>query len=190
MTPALDRELVELVLDSPEHSAKEHYDHFCTAHGLDMHYSTLLRALHRLKLSRKRLRGFARARDEAAARRFKAMIVSTYQPEQLFFLDETAKDPRALNRGWGWALRGKTPLDPTGFVGRGGRVSALCGFDVKGFVDWYIIDGTFNAAKFLDAFEQTVVRQSATRGSARWLTAHERLLPHALVRLSLSAASH
>jgi len=157
MTPELDRALVDLVIDTPESTAKEHYEAFCAMHNLDIHYSTICKSLHRLGFSCKRLRGYARERDERAALKFKAYIVSTFSPEQLFFLDETAKDPRAINRNFGWAMRGKTPMHSSGMIGRGRRHSALCGFDVKGFVNWYITKGTFNRTRFLDAFKATVV---------------------------------
>ena len=157
MTPELDRALVDLVIDTPESTAKEHYEAFCAMHNLDIHYSTICKSLHRLGFSCKRLRGYARERDERAALKFKAYIVSTFSPEQLFFLDETAKDPRAINRNFGWAMRGKTPMHSSGMIGRGRRHSALCGFDVKGFVNWYITKGTFNRTRFLEAFKATVV---------------------------------
>ena len=157
LTPELDRALVELVIDSPESTAKEHYESFCAAHNLDVHYSTICRALARLGYTCKTLRGYCRSRDEQAALRFKAYIVSTFSPKQLFFLDETAKDPRALNRRFGWAMRGATPIHSCGMIGRGQRHSALCGFDVKGFVNWYITTGTFNKERFLDAFKRSVV---------------------------------
>ena len=158
MTPELDRALVDLVIDTPESTAKEHYESFCAAHNLDVHYSTICRALARLGYTCKTLRGYCRSRDEQAALAFKAHIVSTFSPKQLFFLDETAKDPRALNRRFGWAMRGGTPIHSCGMIGRGQRHSALCGFDVKGFVNWYITTGTFNKERFLDAFKATVVR--------------------------------
>lgn len=37
------------------------------------------------------------------------------------------------------------------------RRSALCGFDVKGFVDWYITTGTFKRECFLEAVKTTVI---------------------------------
>ena len=157
LTPELDRALVDLVIDTPESTAKEHYESFCAAHNLDVHYSTICRALARLGYTCKTLRGYCRSRDEQAALRFKAYIVSTFSPKQLFFLDETAKDPRALNRRFGWAMRGATPIHSCGMIGRGQRHSALCGFDVKGFVNWYITTGTFNKERFLDAFKRSVV---------------------------------
>jgi transposase len=157
LTPELDRALVDLVIDTPESTAKEHYESFCAAHNLDVHYSTICRALARLGYTCKTLRGYCRSRDEQAALAFKAHIVSTFSPKQLFFLDETAKDPRALNRRFGWAMRGGTPIHSCGMIGRGQRHSALCGFDVKGFVNWYITTGTFNKERFLDAFKATVV---------------------------------
>ena len=106
-------------------------------------------------------------RSEQAARRFKRAI-QKYDAKQLFFLDETAKDPRDLNRGWGWSILGRKPLHSEGFIGRGTRRSTLAGLDVKGFVNWYTIRGTFNRSKFLEASEAMVVGLPLHAASHRW----------------------
>lgn len=156
ISPVIAQEIIDLVVDSPHCTACETYQLVCQHHGLDLHYSTFCRALHELGLSCKRLRGYAARRDAAAALAFKASLMQ-FDPEQLFFLDETAKDPRDINRRNGWALRGVTPEAPLGFKGRGKRISSLVGVDVEGFVDWYSIGGTFKRANFLRALEETVI---------------------------------
>ena len=155
--PELDRILMKMLLDEPEGTMLEAYAKFCTETGMDVHYSTVLRAAKRLGFTRGALRGFAAARDAEAALEFKAMIVSRYLPEQLMFIDETAKDPRDMNRTFGWALRGRTPMASKGMLPRGLRRSALCGLDIKGFVNWYIITGTFKKVQFLEAVRTTVL---------------------------------
>ena len=157
ITPSQANALVLLLLDTPETCIKEIYDTFCADHGLSVHYSTVLRAVHAAGFSRKFLRGFSAKRDAAAARRFKAMLVEKFEPEQLFFLDETSKDARMYNRTFGWALRGRTPLYSTGRITRGDRRSALCGMDINGFVGWYIIKGTFRREQFIEAVKRTVI---------------------------------
>ena len=113
MTPERDRLLVELLLDEPESTAREAFERFCDATGEEPHYSTICRALHRLQFSRKQLRGFARQRDEAAAQAFKAKIVGSFSPEQLLFIDETAKDPRDLNRMYIRSATSQTQVQPS-----------------------------------------------------------------------------
>ena len=156
--PIIDQKILDIFIEEPESTAMEAYCQLCEEHGLTSHYSTFCKAMHRLGFSHKLLRGYSQKRDAGAALAFKAQVVGNYSAEQLIFLDETSKDSRALNRSFGWALRGITPIHSLGKVGRGSRRSALCTFDVKGFVDWYIIKGTYNRDRFLKAVKETVVR--------------------------------
>ena len=117
---------------------------------------------------------------------FLAHVLTHYTAEQLLFLDETAKDERAersyvqpaqpptpilplrkneliarvVRREWGYALRGNEPLASGGYSGRRERTSSVATFDVKGFVSWYISDGTFDQERFLEAVETVVVRSA------------------------------
>lgn len=88
---------------------------------------------------------------------FLAHVLTHYTAEQLFFLDETAKDERAERSEWGYALRGNEPLASVGYSGRRERTSSVATFDVKGFVSWYISDGTFDQERFLEAVETVVL---------------------------------
>ena len=173
-------QLMELIIDTPEGTMLEHFEVLCRQHGLAIHYSTVCKAAHALGFSRKRLRGFAVNRSEQAARRFKRLI-QTYDAKQLFFLDETAKDPRDLNRGWGWSILGRKPLHSEGFIGRGTRRSTLAGLDVKGFVNWFTVTGTFNRQRFLDAMRRVVVCMQAN---------HYRLLTRRTHRFVYAGTAH
>ena len=148
--PIIDQKILDIFIEEPESTAMVAYNQLCEEHGLTTHYSTFGKAMHRLGYSHKTLRGYSQKRDENAARAFKASIVGKYSAEQLIFLDETSKDSRALNRTLGWALRGITPIHSLGKVGRGSRRSALCCLDVKGFVDWYIINISCNIYRSKD----------------------------------------
>lgn len=88
---------------------------------------------------------------------FLAHVLTHYTAEQLLFLDETAKDERAERSEWGYALRGNEPLASVGYSGRRERTSSVATFDVKGFVSWYISDGTFDQERFLEAVETVVL---------------------------------
>jgi len=157
MTPAMDQKLLELLVDSPHASLVEHYHQFCTETGLDPDISTICRAVRRLNVTRKRLRGFARARDAQAALTFKAFIATYFTANMLFFLDETSKNRGALRRDFGYALRGLSPIDHRGFAPRGEHCSSMCSFDIDGFVNWYTIrNAAFNSQRFLDACEYCV----------------------------------
>ena len=54
--------------------------------------------------------------------------------------------------------RGEPPIGERGLGERGERVSALCSFDVNGFVAWEYTNGTYDRAGFLSASERVIVR--------------------------------
>ena len=49
------------------------------------------------------------------------------------------------------------PRSDLGVFRRGERISTLGVFDLTGFIDWYMITGTFKAVDFLDAVEEVVL---------------------------------
>ena len=63
-----------------------------------------------------------------------------------------------MRRNFGYRLRGETAFGRSGLLPRGQRVSALCSYDVNGFIDWEMTDGTYDRDGFLDAAERVVVR--------------------------------
>jgi len=81
----------------------------------------------------------------------------------MLVVDETSKDSRALRRSFGYAVRGRdhVPIGRSGLLPRGERVSALCSFDVNGFVAWHYENGTYNRPGFLAAAQKVVVRAHA-----------------------------
>ena len=169
MTESMAQRIVDMIIDSPEDMLQEHHQAFCNETGLGMHVSQFCRAVKDLDFTRKKLRSYARDRDAARSAAFKAgLIRDGISADMLFFLDETAKDRNALKRGWGYALRGRKPIDSMGHLPRTYRCSSLCGFDVKGFVNWYTIRGTFNRSKFLEASEAMVVGLPLHAASHRW----------------------
>ena len=84
--------LMTILLEKPEGLMTEAAQRFRDETGLHFHYSTILRAARKLGFTRKKLRRFARKRDAAAALQFKTFLVEHFEPEQLFFLDETASN--------------------------------------------------------------------------------------------------
>jgi hypothetical protein len=151
--------LMELVtvLDD-EAMLQEIHAQFCAKTGLDPHVSTICRAMRQLGLTRKKLlHRLAIACDQARATRFYISVVTNHVPGQLIFLDESSKDWRALNRSYGYALRGLKPRPGHGIFTRGERLSTLATFDLNGFIDWYSITGTFRSESFLDGIEQVLL---------------------------------
>ena len=98
MTEEDDRVLIRMLVSSPESMLKEHFREFCGRTGCLMHVSTFCRAVKRLGYTRKKLEAYAQRRDLQASNRFLAFVLGTLSVDQLFFLDEAAKDTRDLRR--------------------------------------------------------------------------------------------
>ena len=130
LTRDLKEELIKIVVDSPHALLKDNFALFSARTGVDVDISTFCRAVSDCGFTRKKLRAYARQRDRLLSQEFRARIASRFDPEMLFFLDETAKDRDALRRQMGYALRGYTPEDPHGYAPRSYRCSSLCGMDV------------------------------------------------------------
>ena len=116
---------------------------------------------------RPQLQHYARARDEHDAALFRLKVRTRgWKAHQFLWVDETSKDMRALKRSYGYALRGSPPIDDGGLRPRGERVSALCSFNVDGFVAWEYTNGTFNRDGFLSAAQKVIVCRQWTKGCA------------------------
>ena len=105
LTDDLRRELVDIIIESPWSMLSELLDAFEARTGVRMHLGSLSKIVRQLGISRKRLRSFARKRDEAKSLAFKSFIVMHLEPEMLFFIDETAKDRDSLRRDYGSIMR-------------------------------------------------------------------------------------
>ena len=110
--------------------------------------------------TRKSLQQFAVARDAHLAAVFRhSFRVRGYHDHQILAVDETSKDMRALRRSFGYSLRGRPAIGTSGLLPRGTRTSALCSFDVDGFVAWSFCSGTYNREGFLEAAEHVILDQ-------------------------------
>lgn len=76
-------------------------------------------------------------------------------PAQLVFVDETAKDGRDALRKYAWSRRNTPAIVALPFQ-RGERVSVLAALDVNGFFAWEATSGTFDRARFHDAFARKI----------------------------------
>ena len=85
------------------------------------------------------------------------MGIYGFKAHHFLWVDETSKDMRALRRSFGYAMRGTKPIGKSGLLPRGDRISALCSYDIDGFVAWDMVDGTFNRDAFLSAAETVIV---------------------------------
>ena len=129
-----DRRLMNILLDAPGDMLCEIRSKFARSTGVKPDLSTICKAIHRLGFSRKRvrtylhpalpadyyspftcpqLRAYSRRRNAAASLAFKNKL-RRYSSDQLYFLDETSKDGRALRRSMGYALRGEEAIARNG----------------------------------------------------------------------------
>lgn len=137
--------------------------------------STLFRALHEHDISVRVLKRMMAYRDEAEERAF-IMAMSQLPASYFVFVDETAKDPRAIHRKRGRGVMGErtTVLDrycPTIFFfendnsyspGRGKRLVGTGVLTLEGMVDYCIVRRRVgakgvDAALCLEIFQQTVI---------------------------------
>ncbi|KAJ0390669.1 hypothetical protein P43SY_010618 [Pythium insidiosum] len=110
-----------------------------------------------LKLTRKVLERRAREAAPMEILTYKAKLAAFYTyPEQLIFIDETAKKGVDAMRKYAWAPRGKKAIVQVPFR-KGSRVSVLAACDTRGFVAWVTTDGTFSRCNFHAAFIEKVV---------------------------------
>jgi len=75
------------------------------------------------------------------------------------------QDKRNFGRKWGRAFRGERTKTPTVFL-RGKRFSLVPVLSYWGLLDWYIVEGGLDAARFLDFVQRCVVRCAALRLSS------------------------
>ena len=165
MDTTADRALIDQLLDSPEFQLVEHHARFTTETGIDIHISTFCKAVRRLGFTRQRLQQYALKRDADAAAQFWATVQHHgFTADMILAVDETSKDKRVLRRSFGYALRGAPPIGASGLEPRGERISALCSFDVDGFVAWQYTGGTHNRETWSEAAEDVILQHVAPQG--------------------------
>jgi len=78
--------------------------------------------------------------------------MSQYETEEIGFIDETSKDKRTAFRRNGHSAKGEHAAKKGVFV-RGHRLSAVGLLTTDGMAACNIVEGSFNAVKFLDFLE-------------------------------------
>ena len=77
-----------------------------------------------------------------------------------------AQDKRNYGRKWGRAFRGERTTTRAVFV-RGKRFSLVPVLSYYGLLDWYIVEGGLDAARFLDFVQRCVARDPPPPAGAR-----------------------
>ncbi|CAG8503206.1 16314_t:CDS:1, partial [Racocetra fulgida] len=78
-----------------------------------------------------------------------ARIGAQYQPEQLIFLDESAKDERTITRGYGYSEIDIRARKKVIFV-RGVRYTVCPALTLQGIIAADIVEGNYTKQKFKD----------------------------------------
>ena len=80
-----------------------------------------------------------------------------YTPDQLVFLDESAKDERSLSREYGYSLMNTRARKSVVFV-RGKRYTILPALSLQGFIAIDIMEGSCTKERFKNFVIDDVVR--------------------------------
>ena len=97
------------------------------------------------------------ARERSELLRFDWFIqLSEWEWEQLIFIDETAVNERTLDRKFGWSPINTRARQIAPFQ-RTKKWSLLPVYTCEGFIDWEIIQGSFNADLFCIFLEEHVI---------------------------------
>ena len=85
------------------------------------------------------------------------MNIRTYfQPDQLIFIDESAKDERTLCRQYGYSPRNQTAIKKVVFL-RGIRYTILPALSLDGMIALDIMEGSCNKERFCNFILSKVV---------------------------------
>jgi len=95
-------------------------------------------------------------RNELLRSSFIGKIGESYSPEQLIFLDESAKDEQSLSRGYGYAFANARAQKKVVFV-CGERYTILPALMTEGIVAVEIMEGSCDKEKFNEFILSRVV---------------------------------
>jgi len=89
----------------------------------------------------------AKERSELLRADYIYTIGMEYRPEQLIFLDETAKDERSLSRTYGYSFKNQKVIQKVVFL-RGVRYTILPALTLDGFIACDIMKGSCSQERF------------------------------------------
>ena len=126
--------------------------------GTLLSQSTLMRTLHHLHYSHKCVTIRALERDDLMRSAFMNRIADEVpNPDMLIFIDESARNRRALARTKGWSLVGRRCVQRRHFI-RGQRFSILPILTLDGIITYDIVPGSVDSKRFVQFLRELVVR--------------------------------
>jgi transposase len=126
-------------------------DFFLDAFDIEVHRSTVSRALSWIKMTRKKLRVEAAQRNEELRVQWQ-FFLQEFTAVQLVFLDESGSDDRTGDRQYGWAFSGVRAVVQR-WLARRARVSVLAAYGLEGYIKTTTFEGTCNG----DIVEQFIL---------------------------------
>ncbi|GBC06294.1 hypothetical protein RclHR1_06740010 [Rhizophagus clarus] len=118
--------------------------------------STLWRSLRYLGITRKKLQKEAYERSEIIRAHYLGVIGESYIPNQLIFIDESAKNERSLSRFYGYSPQNIQACKKVVFI-QGKRYTILPALTPDGFVAIDIFEGACDKKRFIDFILDQVV---------------------------------
>ena len=138
--------ILQVVLDHPGVYLREIQAHIKYVTGTRIAASTICKALHDQRFSRKRMQLVARQRGESLRAAYAAEM-SLYDPEMFVFLDKTGSDRRNALRRRGYSWRGKPAISHKLLV-RGERISSIACISMKGVLECTMVTGSVDGDTF------------------------------------------
>ena len=142
--------VLQSLLDDPSMFLDELQQELANITGTLVHISTICRTIHRLGMTRQKLRHIA-LQQSLDQRALFMLDISMFDPEMIVWLDETGSDRRDGVRAYGYGLRGLTPVKHQLKVW-GKRISAIGVMTMEGIEDVFVYEGSVNG----DVFEYFV----------------------------------
>ena len=94
-----------------------------------------------------KLEKHAKERSEVLFGHYIITVGTYFQPEQLIFLDESAKDERTPCRQYGYSLQGQAAVKKVVFI-RGTRYTLLPALSLDGIISLDIMQGSCTKEQF------------------------------------------
>jgi len=123
--------------------------------GVAVSVATVCRTLHRLGLTRKKLRHVVMCRSEDSCAEFKEEMANV-DADMIVWIDEIGSDRRDASCRYGYHLRGMTLVSYTLSI-RGKRLSVITALSTRGIEDIEITEGTVDGDFFVHFVEHTLL---------------------------------
>ena len=147
--------LMQTLMENPSAYLDELQEDLQERTGTVVSLTTVCRTLHRLGLTRKKLRRVVMSRSECARSEFREEM-ATVNADMFVWIDETGSDRRDANRRCGYHLQGMVPISYTLSI-RGKRLSVIAAISTRGIEDIELTEGTVNGDLFVHFVEHSLL---------------------------------